>query len=163
MEVLDEQSASSDEESRGGERKNQIFEKGDVNGALERSVQDVRLRGSYDPGAHQELLCTLSDGKLLRISRTNGSDTFQIGATEDGGTLVMPNLQRAVPRHPKDKAYKVKRLKKVFKKVHDRMEKYSHGDCQVFAQAIWKEVTCTDPRTGGPIDIGRKDLEEDFM
>ena len=95
------------------------------------SVVRVRLRGAWAEGNHQEVMLDLNNGELVRISRTNGSDTFQIGAAEEGRskfpmkTLIEVQLNGRITCRDAFSA---------FGDVHRAVPRYDQADCQVFAK-----------------------------
>lgn len=100
-------------------------------------IEIVHLRGSWTSGAHQELLIKLKSGVFVRISRTNGQDTFQIGAVEDGkSTNPMPILKSEVPRKPLTcgDAFNV------FGKFRKLWPRYEQSDCHGFAQFVMADL-----------------------
>ena len=116
-------------------------------------------------------MCTLDDGTLVRISRTQGSDTFQVGAAESHGkpmdTLVSDEpLARTSRPHGADrfqggaanllcndcpslatgkphplKKYTVHELLRRLLKTNKLWKFYFQADCHVFAQRIFEKVT----------------------
>ena len=115
-------------------------------------VVRVRLRGSWTTGNHQEVMLTLADGTLVRISRTNGSDTFQIGAQEAGAsrnpmaTLIQTNVPAAGPTCRDALA--------AFGTVHRNFPRYEQADCHEFARRFYLELI--------PNAVGFP-VEEEFM
>ncbi len=96
-------------------------------------IESVRLRGSWKSGEHQELLIKLVDGIFVRISRTNGNDTFQVGAVESGRSKSpMPNLINATPV----KSIKCSDAFKAFADARSVAPRYEQADCHTFAQTI---------------------------
>ncbi len=140
------------DDNQGRERKQEKLIKGDVDSILGEEVVLVRLRGSWQDGIHQELICNLKSGTLIRISRTNGGDTFQAGAVEthegkDGKAKPMPEL-RSNETHVSKRPFLVRDLLELFKRTRKGIRFYSQGDCQVFAQRIYQACTGVDPATG---------------
>lgn len=110
----------------------------------------IRLRGNWTTGHHQELMINLNNGKLLRISRSNGEDTFQVGANEDGN-YVMPTLvETVIP----DNQITVRTALDAFGQVHRINPSYEQSDCHEFAHAIYRILV---PNVQGLPE------EEDFM
>jgi hypothetical protein len=101
-------------------------------------VVRVRLRGSWTTGNHQEVMLTLADGTLVRISRTNGSDTFQIGAQEAGAsrnpmaTLIENVVPAAGPT--------CREALEAFGTVHRNFPRYEQADCHEFARGFYLEL-----------------------
>jgi hypothetical protein len=104
------------------------------------TITRVRLRGEWTEGRHQEVMCTLSDSKLVRISRTNGADTFQYNAAEKH-KIEMPTLDEA----PADHSVDVPGLLTVFKAARKQRKFYDQGDCQVFAADVFRRLTGRKP------------------
>ncbi|WP_263353017.1 hypothetical protein [Acidicapsa acidisoli] len=142
-----------DDDDRGGERKVVKLLKGEsIESVKNEKVVLVILRGSWSSGAHQELICVLESGKLIRISRTNAADTFQIGADsthvdKEGIVHSMPELC-SNKTHPSKQPFTVQHLYQVFRNTRRSMRFYSRGDCRDFAQSIYKDCTGYDPATG---------------
>jgi hypothetical protein len=115
-------------------------------------VTRVRLRGSWTTGNHQEVMLTLSDGTLVRISRTNGSDTFQIGAQEEGAsrnpmhTLIETNIPAGGPT--------CRAALQAFRMAHNAARSYEQADCHQFARSFYLALV---PGTQG------FPAEEEFM
>lgn len=102
-------------------------------------VTEVALRGgSFTAGTHHELMLTLADGTLLRISRNNSSDTFQIGAERSG---PRGELKVLVSSSPLRDDMTVRDALGAFGDVNRAMPRYDHGDCQEFAAHIYRELT----------------------
>lgn len=118
-------------------------------------LRKVYLRGSWTDGKHQEVLCELQrpyQGKYIRMSRTNGEDTFQYSAEWEFKN-EMPVLKEA---DPVDVHVAVGTIVMAFLKAHKDWPYYDQADCQVFAQAIFKTLT-EDPKEGS------SDEEDSFM
>ncbi|MEL1242798.1 hypothetical protein AAEO56_00880 [Flavobacterium sp. DGU11] len=120
-----------------------ILLKGDFN--LAAIVKKIRLQGSTVPSNHQDIICLLDNGQNLRFSRNNFSDTAQYGA--DPGRLTI--IYTYIP----SEGTTVKAALEAFRKAHDSMRTYEHGDCQSFANAIVKGLTGQDTGFGGVDDF----------
>ncbi len=104
-------------------------------------VSKIYLRGSWMSGRHQEILCKLErpyEGKYIRVSRTNGKDTFQYSAEWEHNMKEMPVLVEA---DPKDKLVAVGAIVSAFLDAHRMWEYYDQADCHSFAQSIFKTLT----------------------
>jgi hypothetical protein len=121
-----------------------------------KAVTRIRLRGDWTSGKHQELMITLSGDILLRISRTNGEDTFQIGAVEEGRSKIpMPTLiNRPIAGIKKTCGDALQ----AFGEVHRRHPKYEQADCQAFAKDV---LLLLDP--GAKSEFKTTSVEDDFM
>jgi len=114
---------------------------------LDRQVEAIHLVGSFISGCHQELRFLLhqrnkncSNGSqktaFLRISRVNGTDTFQLedeaqssGAdVEDLPTLlVLDTFPQTITLHD---------VKAAFDQTRNLMKRYDQGDCHALSQMI---------------------------
>lgn len=117
-------------------------------------IESVLLRGRDRTfGTHHEVLVVLVNGVNIRISRTNGEDTLQVGALVEGGsTYAMPTLQSFEPKPGLTAADAVS----AYEKVRGKFPSYDHADCQTFAAYAILELTNASKR-----DVGID--EEDFM
>ena len=112
-------------------------------------VRSIALRGTgWDGSHHQELMIELGQTipttrvqrgylrcrpVLLRISRNNGQDTFQIGASASKyNTLV----QRYVSHH----TITCRRVLQAFGEVRRLYPSYDKGNCRRFAQDIFEAL-----------------------
>lgn len=105
---------------------------------LDVPVTRIRLRGDGVGGGHQELMITLGNGKLVRISRNRGEDTFQYGAQERGG--LMPTI-KGYDLSLEGTGKTLEHVLEAFKREHVQRPSYDDGNCQVLAQNIYKELT----------------------
>jgi hypothetical protein len=103
-------------------------------------VTEVALRGSsFTTGTHHELMLTLADEvTLLRISRNNASDTFQIGAERAG---PRGELEQLVSSPPLQEDTTVRDVLVAFGNINREIPRYEQGDCQEFAARIYKTLT----------------------
>lgn len=116
------------------------------------AVTLVRLRGSPISGQHRELMITLITGVLVRVSRNNAADTFQIGAGEGGGHNVMNTLLE----HRPVGNVTCRSALAAFGRVYRQWPRYDQADCQTFAKAIYKELC---PEDGNEM----LNADDDFM
>ena len=100
------------------------------------SVRLIRLRGGQTAGEHQELIVTLQDGTLVRMSRNHTDDTFQFGAAEQG-EKSWPTFKEITP----STVITCQQVYRAFKAEHKVMPEYHLGDCQMFAQKIFARLT----------------------
>jgi predicted LPLAT superfamily acyltransferase len=99
-------------------------------------VREIHLRGTgWDGSHHQELMLHLQGGSLLRISRNNGEDTFQIGAHAG-------NYNTLVVRHISANTITCRQVLAAFGNERRLRPTYDHADCRTFAQDIF---TALDP------------------
>jgi hypothetical protein len=98
------------------------------------SVSKIYLRGSHTASQHQEVLCQVGV-KYIRLSRTNGVDTIQYGASWEH-TNAMPVLKETtlVGKTVGD-------VVRAFDNTHKQWPSYEQADCQTFAQRIYDELT----------------------
>jgi hypothetical protein len=97
-------------------------------------VRVIKLRGTgWDGSHHQELMIYLQGDTLLRISRNNGSDTFQLAAHKSKyNTLVKFDVsQRGITCADVLRAFSRER------RAHPG---YDDADCRSFAQNIVEEL-----------------------
>jgi hypothetical protein len=123
-------------------------------------VKKVYLLGDWTSGRHQEVLCELErpyEGKYIRVSRTNGEDTFQYSATWEFKN-PMPVLAESAP---KDVHVAVGTIAMVFLEVHSQWEYYDQAGCQVFAQEIFKKLTGVKPGGDKGKSKSSKDSDDD--
>lgn len=113
------------------------------------AVTKIFLRGEWTESRHQEVLCQVGDD-FIRLSRTNGSDTIQYGARWEH-RIEMPVLADA-----KLVGKTVGDVVRAFQDTHDGIPRYDQGDCQVFAQRIFKRLAGYTPSGSGGDD-------DDFM
>lgn len=106
-------------------------------------VTAIRLRGGRDAEQHQELMVTLKDGTLVRISRNDSSDTFQVGARERGGRNLMPTIAESSPAN-----MTLRDVVNAFQAEHRERPYYDQANCQTFAQDVYSKLdpTYSDPR-----------------
>lgn len=104
---------------------------------LDRQLETICLVGSFVAGCHQELrfsLQTVESQKatFLRISRVNGTDTFQV---TDGGTCLedLPTLL-VLDMFPRATTFQD--VKIAFDQAHNLMKRYDQGDCHALSQMI---------------------------
>lgn len=103
-------------------------------------VTRVRLRGSWTTGNHQEVMVTLTGGLLVRISRNNGTDTFQIGAAEEGKSKnPMNTLIDSFP-----KGLDCRAVLSAFGDAHRAFPSYEQADCQEFAKNVFLSLSPGD-------------------
>jgi hypothetical protein len=100
------------------------------------TVKEITLRGGPSEGQHQELMAECHSGTYIRISRSNSSDTFQVGA-DPGGAHSLPVLSTATPSIG---VYTGATLLKVFNSHHEKWPRYEQSDCRDFAKSIMDEV-----------------------
>lgn len=119
----------------------------DIKGPFPLDVQvvSVILQGSTIASQHQDLICPLKNGNNLRFSRNNAADTAQYGA--DRG-----RAKEIASFTPKE-GTTVKAALRAFRSAHDALRLYDHGDCQVFAAHIVKEMTGHETGFGGDDDF----------
>ncbi len=115
-------------------------------------TKTIKLRGrNYTEGTHHEVLATLVSGIHVRISRTNGVDTFQIGALEVHKGKDMPTLVEYEPKGGST----CRDLLSAFGEVRKSHPLYEQADCQAFAKSYIR-------KTANIIDSTQDD-DFDFM
>ena len=102
----------------------------------DKEIEKVQLRGSNISSQHQELLIRLKSGVLIRISRNNCEDTFQIGAAEMYAGKKPDVLQERVPY----RKITCKDAFEIFGNYHRCWPRYEQADCHQFAQHIMKDL-----------------------
>lgn len=117
-------------------------------------IDSVLLRGrDRISGTHHEVLVVLVNGINIRISRTNGEDTLQVGALVEGGsTYAMPTLKAFEPKPGLTAAAATV----AYETVRAKFPSYEHADCQTFAAYAILELTNASKQ-----DVGIEDI--DFM
>lgn len=111
-------------------------------------INNVKLRGDWTDGRHQELMAECNDGVNIRISRNNASDTFQVGAQAEG-VRTLPELREVRPPNDLNGA----QLLELFMTQHNFWRMYEQADCQQFAQAVLDRVR-THGEAAGDDDDG---------
>ena len=107
-------------------------------------TKTIRLRGrNYTEGTHHEVLATLVNGIHVRISRTNGVDTFQIGALEVHEGKDMPTLAEHNPKGGST----CRDLLSAFGEVRRNHPLYEQADCQAFAKSFIRKTADVDDNT----------------
>lgn len=97
-------------------------------------VRKIRLRGTgWDGSHHQELLIHLQQNVLLRISRNNGEDTFQIGAHEG-------QYNDLVERHVSANTITCRQVFAAFGRERQAHPTYEHANCRTFVQNIFSDL-----------------------
>lgn len=112
-------------------------------------VRSIMLRGTgWDGSHHQELMIELGQTipttkvrrgflrcrpVLLRISRNNGQDTFQIGAKAS-------KYNTLVTRHVSHHTITCRRVLQAFGEVRRLYPSYDKGNCRRFAQDIFEAL-----------------------
>ena len=101
-------------------------------------VDEIRLRGSMTASQHVEVLLKLGSGSLVRISRNNLEDTFQVGASEEGKSKrTMPTIGQ--PMIPQDKPT-LRSVLGIVGNVREMWPRYEQADCQEFAKEILRRL-----------------------
>ncbi|MGF6668387.1 hypothetical protein [Pseudomonas monsensis] len=119
-------------------------------------LDGILLRGdSFITGTHHEVLIKLVNGVNIRVSRTNGEDTFQIGAYETSGNGYTANTLKSFSSKG---GFMCKDVIKAFKKIHSLHPRYDQADCQVFARKVILEIS--DAKL---TDFNISELEDDFI
>ena len=99
-----------------------------------RFVRKIMLRGTgWDGSHHQELMIELQGQLLLRISRNNGADTFQIGAHAS-------KYNTLVERHVSRDTITCRRVLQAFGEVRRLCPTYDRANCRTFAQDIFEAL-----------------------
>ncbi|MBD8879570.1 hypothetical protein IHE49_03640 [Rhodanobacter sp. 7MK24] len=99
-----------------------------------RFVRRIMLRGTgWDGSHHQELMIELQGQLLLRISRNNGMDTFQIGANPS-------KYNTLVERHVSGDTITCRRVLQAFGEVRRLCPTYDRANCRRFAQDIFEAL-----------------------
>jgi hypothetical protein len=100
-------------------------------------VTDILRRGSNTAGQHQELLGRYGPGPndYVRISRQQGKDTLQYGATLEG-PKEMPLLEEKSLQ-----GVSVGELTAAFHDTHLTWQNYESADCHTFTAEILGKVT----------------------
>ena len=120
-------------------------------------VDEIRLRGSMTASQHVEVLLKLETGVLMRISRNNMEDTFQIGASEEGRSArPMPTIGQ--PMTPGDKPT-LRRVLHIVGNVRQMWPRYDQADCQEFAKEILRRLSSAARLQALPFE----DDDDDFM
>ncbi|BFI95642.1 MAG: hypothetical protein RSP_11520 [Rhodanobacter sp.] len=112
-------------------------------------VRSIALRGTgWDGSHHQELMIELGSTipttrvkrgylrcrpVLLRISRNNGQDTFQLGASAS-------KYNTLVERHVSRNTITCRRVLQAFGEVRRLYPSYDKGNCRRFAQDIFEAL-----------------------
>lgn len=124
-------------------------------------VKTIHLVGSFIAGCHQELRfflqqqqnkkenCSNSDQKtrkafLIRISRVNGTDTFQVVEDNEniaqggrgGKTSCLDDLPTLMELDTFPKITTLHDVKTAFDKARNLMKRYDQGDCHALSQMI---------------------------
>ena len=99
-----------------------------------RFVRKIMLRGTgWDGSHHQELMIELQGQLLLRISRNNGMDTFQIGAHAS-------KYNTLVERHVSADTITCRKVLQAFGEVRKLSPSYDRANCRRFAQDIFEAL-----------------------
>ena len=153
-----------EEETPGNEEEQELIVIGHItpDRLVSLEMKSISLVGSFISGHHQELRFLFKKMKqggnnrtntnnkdtsnkgetttvFLRLSRTNGTDTFQI---EDGETPEifdgdLPVLME-VEKFPKP--ILLQHVKNAFDKSRDLIKRYDQGDCQILSQMIFEDL-----------------------
>ena len=95
------------------------------------------MTGSYTAEQHQEVIISLQNETFVRISRTNGSDTFQVCVTEEEIEWVeqfeLPTLKSFDTTR---KGLTLKDVKAAYDEVYAAIPRYDQGNCQALSQMI---------------------------
>lgn len=115
-------------------------------------IGKIQLRGdSFTSGVHHELMIILENAIQIRISRTNGSDTFQLDAISAGSYDKNVLVEKKIT----DKKINARTALCAFSKARESRPYYDQADCQSFANEVYKIIT--GESTTPQVD------EEDFM
>jgi hypothetical protein len=111
-------------------------------------VEAIRLVGSFIAGCHQELRVNLQSTEkfnciqspaFARISRVNGSDTFQLveAGAQSTASAGLDDLPTLLVLDTFPQTISLQDVKSAFDQTRSIMKRYDQGDCHALSQMIY--------------------------